>query len=128
MKRIFIALLCLTLIMTGSACGAAEDGDIISAERPVFDGGAIRFSITSKTDAGGVLTAAALYSGGRLEGVKVNTLNGEFAVNSGDEYMMKIFAWERDTLRPLTSVLTFDGLKAGNKRLPGEELDEIPAS
>ena len=128
MKKILVTLLCLTLIMTGSACGAAEDGDIISAERPVFDGGAIRFSITSKTDADDVLTAAALYSGGRLEGVKVNTLNGEFAVNSGDEYMMKIFAWERDTLRPLTSVLTFDGLKAGDKRLPGEELDEIPAS
>lgn len=55
----------------------------------------------------------ALYENKILQAVKVNEMDGEFPIVPEKTYMVKVFAWERNTLKPLMKSFTFDTLETG---------------
>lgn len=84
----------------------------IAVDKPVIENGKIKFSINSDADLKNIYLITALYEDKILQAVNVNETNGEFPILPDKNYMIKVFAWEKGTLRPLTQCFSFDNLKA----------------
>ena len=82
----------------------------ITVDTPVIENDKIKFSISSDADLKNIYLITALYEDKILRAVKVNETDGEFPIMPNKTYMVKVFAWERNTLKPLRS-FTFDNLE-----------------
>lgn len=82
----------------------------ITVDTPVIENDKIKFSINSDADLKNIYLITALYEDKILRAVKVNETDGEFPIMPNKTYMVKVFAWERNTLKPLRS-FTFDNLE-----------------
>lgn len=85
---------------------------LITVNKPIVENGKIKFSINSDADLKNIYLITALYEDKILQAVNVNETNGEFPILPDKNYMIKVFAWEKGTLRPLTQCFSFDNLKA----------------
>lgn len=87
------------------------DKVLITVNKPIVENNKIKVFINADTDLDNIYLITALYSDKILQAVKVNETDGEFLIMPGKTYMVKVFVWERNTLRPIMQSFTFDNLK-----------------
>lgn len=104
----------LTEVFAENGEPAPDDTELLSVAEPSVDGNELRYSITANRDVSNAIVAAALYDDGMLKDIRVGALDGSFSIEEGRTYRLKIFAWERNTLRPLMESKSFDGLRSGS--------------
>ncbi len=93
---------------------APDDADILSVDEPVVENGILNFEIGAGGDVSNVNVITALYENDMLSAVRINTMRGTFALEPGAEYTMKVFAWEKDTMEPVTESHAFYGIRSDN--------------
>ena len=82
----------------------------LEADEPIVEGRSIKFSVNTNAD--NMYLIAALYDeNGTLYAVRADKSEGEFENLPDGLYKMKIFAWEKGTMKPLTQCGSFDNLK-----------------
>lgn len=91
---------------------APDDADILSVDEPVVENGILNFEIGAGGDVSNVNVITALYENDMLSAVRINTMRGTFALEPGAEYTMKVFAWEKDTMEPVTESHAFYDLRS----------------
>ena len=99
---------------------ASDKKDILNIDTPTIENGRLKFAMTVNKDISDINIITALYNGGVLSAVRVNSLSGEFALEPHKNYMMKVFAWEKKSMRPVMESRSFDNIHAEN----GEEMQE----
>lgn len=109
----------LTEIYAGNS---APDTELLRADEPVIEDGNLRYSIAANGDISGINIITALYQNKALADVRVNQLNGTFALKPGTEYMMKVFAWTKDSMSPVTDSKAFYHLVSD---VPQGEMQEM---
>ncbi len=93
-----------------------EETPKLEAEEPIVEGRNIKFSVNSDSEDAYIITA--LYNeNGSLYDVSINKSSGEFENLPDGTYNMKMFAWEKDTIRPLTTSVSFDDIKIAEAEL-----------
>ena len=88
------------------------DTQFLRVDEPVTEDGILHYSITVSCDISDVNIITALYQNKILADVRVNKLNGAFVLNPGTEYMMKVFAWTKDLMSPVTDSKAFYHLES----------------
>lgn len=83
------------------------DVQFLRVDEPVIEDGSLRYSITVNGDISDVNIITTLYQNKTLADVRVNKLNGVFALKPETEYMMKVFAWTKDSMLPVTDSKAF---------------------
>ena len=83
------------------------DTQLLHVDEPVIEDGSLRCSITVNGDISDVDIITALYRNKTLADVRVNKLNSEFFLEAGTEYIMKVFAWTKDSMSPVTDSKAF---------------------
>lgn len=91
---------------------APDDADILSVDEPVVENGILNFEIGAGGDVSNVNVITALYENDMLSAVRINTMRGTFALEPGAEYTMKVFAWEKGTMEPVTESHAFYDLRS----------------
>ena len=88
----------------------------LETDEPVVEGRSIKFSVNTNAD--NMYLIAALYDeNGTLYAVRADKSEGEFENLPDGSYKMKIFAWEKGTMKPLTKCVSFDDLKIERREL-----------
>ena len=83
------------------------DTQFLRVDEPVIEDGSLRYSIMVNGDISDVNIITALYQNKTLADVRVNKLNGAFVLKPGTEYMMKVFAWIKGSMSPVTDSRAF---------------------
>lgn len=91
---------------------APDDADILSVDEPVVENGILNFEIGAGGDVSNVNVITALYENDMLSAVRINTMRETFALEPGAEYTMKVFAWEKGTMEPVTESHAFYDLRS----------------
>lgn len=94
---------------------SSEDNKLFSMETPTVENSRLKFAITVNQDVTDINIIAALYDSGVLSAVRVNGLSGEFVLEPNKTYRMKVFAWEKKSMRPVMESRSFDNLHAENR-------------
>ena len=118
MKQIAMLLVTFLILFDLSGCVLAAPQPALHADRPAVEGNRLTFSARLDGESENVTLLAALYCDGVLTGVKRNVQDGEFEIEAEKAYMLKFFAWEKDTMRPICDAVTFDGLGQGEEIQP----------
>lgn len=100
-----------------------EDKEFIKMEQPVINGNKLIFSITPDKDISNIDIITALYDNNTLSDIHVNDLNGEFILEAQKNYKMKVFVWEKNSMRPLIKSKIFDNIKIENSVIMREYLN-----
>ena len=116
MKIIFTISLIFSLII-GTVNGVYAEDELLNVSEPTVNHNVLNYSMTNDKDISQISILTALYTDGVLQSVKTNSLNGDFKLDVGKEYTLKIYAWEKGTMKPLTDSHTYTNLKAEKTEL-----------
>lgn len=89
-----------------------DNADILSVDEPVVENGTLNFDINANGDVSNTNVITALYKNDVLSAVRVNAMQGTFELEPGAVYTMKVFAWERGTMKPVTESHAFYDLRS----------------
>lgn len=94
MKIIFTISLIFSLII-GTVNGVYAEDELLNVSEPTVNHNVLNYSMTNDKDISQISILTALYTDGVLQSVKTNSLNGDFKLDVGKEYTLKIYAWEK---------------------------------
>ena len=96
--------------MFGATACKAET--MITANEPIVENNTIKYLVNGNDES--IFVVAVLYDENKIPvAVRVNQLTGEFEAAPNHNYMMKIYAWERNSPAPVAQSLSFENLKTG---------------
>lgn len=94
-----------------------NDTELLTINEPVISGNKVNISIVANKDISNVNVITALYTGGILDAVHINSLEDSFTLENDKTYMMKVFAWEKGTMRPEMESHKIDNIRAEHKEM-----------
>lgn len=98
------------------------DTQLLRVDEPVIANGILQYSITANSDISNINIITALYQGKTLSDVRVNKLNGAFTLEPGEDYMMKVFAWTKDSMSPAAESKAFYHLMSDGQKGEMQEM------
>lgn len=119
MKKILFIFCGIAAVFFVTLGCSAESSDVLTVT-PTVNGNILKYSVETEFNTDGVWIFSALYDGEVLSDVRVNTLNGEFEMQPDREYELKVFTWEKDSMKPISNVVSFEGLKSGGEKMDFE--------
>lgn len=114
LKKTLAVSLVLCEFLT-SVCYAKDDSKILTVDEPRAVNGSIEFSMTPNADIKGLNILTALYRDNKLCDIKINALSGTFKTEDRDNYTLKIFTWEKDTMKPFGECYTYPNIREKGK-------------
>lgn len=88
--------------------------ELLTIAEPRVEGGRLYYSITANQDISNANIITALYRDNRiLADIRIDKLEDSFALEAGENYKMKVFVWEKDTMRPLMESRSFSDIQTG---------------
>ncbi len=103
MKKMICFIMSMLIFSVSIRVCAAKDNTITSIDilKNEINGSKLEYSIDVKGDATDAYIVIALYDkNGILTAVNVNKTEGAFEVSTNGNYMLKTYAWEKNTMRP----------------------------
>ena len=110
--------LAVSLVLCGlltPACYAKDNSKSLTVDEPRAVNGSIEFSMTPNADMKDINILTALYRDNKLCNVKINALSGTFKTEDSDNYTLKIFTWEKGTMKPFGECYTYPNIKEKGK-------------
>ncbi|MBQ6531019.1 MAG: hypothetical protein IJI39_08900, partial [Clostridia bacterium] len=75
----------------------------ITIESAAIDGNTLNYTLSAKGDMSDVdIYVVLYYGGGVLKSVAENKMTGSFEVDPSDEHLLKVLAWRKGTVEPVS--------------------------
>ena len=107
-KKLAVSLVLCGLLI--SACYAKDNSKILTVDEPRMVNGSIEFSMTPNTDIKDINILTALYRDNKLCDVKINALSGTFKTEDSNNYTLKIFTWEKGSMKHFGECYTYPNI------------------